>query len=34
MILEHFKLNHDGTETDLLENCENWRKRELKVLRV
>jgi len=33
MILEHFRLNDDGTETNLLENCESWRKKELKVLR-
>jgi hypothetical protein len=33
MILEHFLVNDDGTETNLLENCESWRKRELKVLR-
>jgi hypothetical protein len=34
MILEHFLLNDDGTETNLLENCESWRKKELKTLRV
>jgi hypothetical protein len=34
LIKEKFILNEDGTETDLLENCEPWRKKELKVLRV
>lgn len=34
MILEHFRLNDDGTETDLLKNCEPWKKKQLKVLRV
>ena len=34
LIKEHFRLNNDGTETDLLEGCDHWRKKELKVLRV
>jgi len=34
IILEHFKLNPDGTETNMFENCEPYMKKQLKVLRV
>jgi len=34
IILEHFKLNPDGTETNMLENREPYMKKQLKVLRV
>lgn len=34
MILEHFLLHDDGTETNILENCEPYMKKELKVLRT
>jgi len=34
LIYEHFLLSEDGTETNLLDNCEPWKRKELKCLRV
>ncbi|MEN6293571.1 MAG: hypothetical protein ABFD07_16350 [Methanobacterium sp.] len=33
MIREHCLLHEDGTETDLLENCKPYMKKQLKVWR-
>lgn len=32
-IREHYILNENGTEMNLLENCEYWERHELKVIR-
>lgn len=32
-ILEHFKIDENGNEIDLLDTCDPWMKNELKVLR-